>query len=159
MATRQNQQGTTAVEFAIVGVVFFTVLFALIDFSRLYFDLAALDEATRRGARVAAVCPVNDPRIAQVAIFNGADDGTESTLIPTLETQHVSIQYLDTNGDLIGNPAGIGYGLIRYVRVSIQNFQLQTFIPGFQTLLPMPEFETTIPSESLGRVGTADIAC
>jgi len=159
MTNWRNQQGTTAVEFAIVGVVFFTVLFALIDFSRLYFDMAALDEATRRGTRVAAVCPVDDPRIAQVAIFNGPDDGSESTLIPTLGTQHISLQYLDTNGDLIGNPAGAGYGRIRYVRVSIQNFQLQTFIPGLQSLLPMPEFETTIPSESLGRVGTADIAC
>ena len=159
MATRRNQQGTTVVEFAIVGVVFFTVLFALIDLSRLYFDMAALDEATRRGARVAAVCPVNDPRIAQVAIFNGPNDGSQSALIPTLETQHVSVQYLDTNGDLIGNPAGAGYGRIRYVRTSIQNFQLQTYIPGMQTLITMPSFETTIPSESLGRIGTADVAC
>jgi len=149
--TRRNQQGTTVVEFAIVGVVFFTVLFALIDFSRLFFDLAALDESTRRGARVAAVCPINDPQIAQVALFAG--------LVPTLGTQHILVQYLDEDGVVVGAPGGIGYGTIRYVRVSIQNFQLQTFIPGLTSVLPTPSFATTIPSESLGRVGTADINC
>jgi len=159
MATKRNQQGTTVVEFAIVGVVFFTVLFALIDLSRLFFDLAVLDEATRRGARVAAVCPVNDPSIAQVAIFNGAGGGAVGPLIPTLGTQHISVQYLDADGNAVGNPTGAGYGSINYVRVSIQNFQIQLFIPGLATVLPMPAFTTTIPSESLGRVGSADVAC
>jgi hypothetical protein len=151
MISRGKQQGTTAVEFAVVGLVFFMVLFGLIDFSRIFFSLAALDESTRRGARVAAVCPVNDPAVAQVATFSG--------IIPTLGTQHISVEYLDEDGIVVGAPAGAGYGDIRYVRVRIQNFQLQTYIPGLQTVLQMPAFETTIPSESLGRVGTADIAC
>lgn len=151
MRTRRNQKGTTAVEFAIVGLVFFMVLFGLIDLSRVFFNLAALDEAARRGARVAAVCPVNDPAVTQVALFNG--------LIPTLGSQHISVQYLDEDGVVVGDPAGAGYGSIRYVRVRIQNFQLQTYIPGLATVLQMPAFETTIPSESLGRVGTADVAC
>ena len=151
MKTHRNQQGTTAVEFAVVGVVLFTVLFGLIDFSRLYFDMAALDESTRRGARVAAVCPINDPLIAQVASFNG--------LVPTLGTQHILVQYLDEDGSVVGAPGGAGYGSIRYVRVGIQNFQLQTFIPGLTSVLSTPAFTTTILSESLGRVGTADINC
>lgn len=151
MATRRNQQGTTAVEFAMVGLVFFTVLFGLIDLSRLFWNMAALDEATRRGARVAAVCPVNDPFVAQTALFAG--------LIPTLGPEHISVQYLDQDGGAVADPAAAGYGAIRYVRVGIQNFQLQTFIPGLTAVIPMPAFETTIPSESLGRVGTADVAC
>lgn len=152
MAMRRNQQGTTVVEFAVVGVVFFTVLFGLIDLSRLFFNMAALDESTRRGARVAAVCPIDDPQVAQVALFNG--------LVPTLGTQNISVQYLDEDGAVIGAPtSATGYGSIRFVRVRIQNFQLQTFIPGLATVLPVPAFETTIPSESLGRVGTADVAC
>jgi hypothetical protein len=151
MATRRNQQGTTTVEFAIVGLVFFTVLFGIIDLSRIFFSLAALDESTRRGARVAAVCPVDDPLVTQVALFNG--------LVPTLGPQHIAVQYLDEDGAVVGAPAGAGYGSIRFVRVRIENFQLQTVIPGLAALLTMPAFETTIPSESLGRVGTADVAC
>lgn len=151
------QSGTTVVEFAIVATVFFIVLFGLIDFSRLYFDVAALDEATRRGARLAAVCPVNDPYVAETAIFGNG--GGQSALIPGLGTQHVLVQYLDIDGVNLANPGGTDYGQIRYVRVSIQNFQLQTFIPFFSSVITLPSFETTIPSESLGRVGVADIAC
>lgn len=150
-ATKRSQQGTTAVEFAIVGVVFFTVLFGLIDLSRIFFELAALDESTRRGARVAAVCPVNDPYVAQTALFAG--------LIPNLTSGNISVQYLDANGAVVGAPAGAGYGTIRYVQVAIQNFQLQTFIPGLAAVISMPAFATTIPSESLGRVGIADVPC
>jgi len=151
MKTFRKQQGTTAVEFAFVGVVFFTVLFALIDFSRLYFNMAALDEATRRGARVAAVCPINDPKITQVALFEG--------LVPTLGAQHILVQYLDENGAVVGSPGGAGYGTITYVRVAIQDFELRSFIPGLSSVLSTPAFTTTLPSESLGRVGTADINC
>ena len=151
MAARRSQQGTTTVEFAVIGLLLFTVIFALIDLSRLFWNMAALDEATRRGARVAAVCPVNDPYVEQTALFAG--------LIPTLGTQHISLQYLDEDGVAVTDPAVADYGDIRYVRVSIQDFQLQTFIPGLQTVITMPAFETTIPRESLGRVGTGDINC
>ena len=151
MATKRSQQGTTTVEFAVVGIVFFTVLFGLIDLSRIFFELAALDESTRRGARVAAVCPVNDPYVAQTALFAG--------LVPNLTSGNISVQYLDANGAVVGAPAGAGYGAIRYVLVAIQNFQVQTFIPGLTAVIPMPAFETTILSESLGRVGIADVPC
>ena len=151
MATKRNQQGTTVVEFAIVGLVFFTVLFGVIDFSRLFWHLASLDEATRRGARVAAVCPVNDPFVEQTALFGG--------LIPGLETQHIRVEYLNIDGTEVDPTTAVGYGSIRHVRVSIENFQLQMFIPGLQKMISTPAFETTIPSESLGRVGTANVAC
>lgn len=151
MLNRHAQQGTTSVEFAIIALVFFTVMLALIDFSRLFWELAAMDESTRRGARVAAVCPVNDSYVAQVALFGG--------LISALETQHILVQYLDDASNVVVNPAGAGYGSIKYVRVSIRNFQLRTFIPGLPALITPPSFETTIPSESLGRVGTADVTC
>ena len=151
MATRRSQQGTTSVEFAVIGLVLFTVIFALIDLSRLFWNMAALDEATRRGARVAAVCPVNDLYVIQTALFEG--------LVPTLGTQHISLEYLDEDGDPVPDPAVADYGDIRYVRVSIKDFDLQTFIPGLQTVIRMPAFATTIPRESLGRVGTADVSC
>lgn len=152
MATRRIQEGTTVVEFAIVAVVFFTVLFAMIDFSRIFFSLAALDESTRRGARVAAVCPVNDPYVKQVALFNG--------LVRDLTAADISVDYLDIDGNVIGAPSvAPGYGTIRYVRVGIRNFQFQTIVPGLAGAIQMPSFETTIPSESLGRVDLVDVPC
>ena len=63
--TRMRQRGTTTVEFAIVGTVLMVVVFAVIEFGRALFVINMLTEATRRGARMAAVCPVSDPKPVQ----------------------------------------------------------------------------------------------
>lgn len=149
---RSNRQsGLATVEFAIVAGVLLTAIIAVIDVSRLYFSVASLNEATRRGARVAAVCPVGDPAIAQIAVFNTSGDAGSSPIVAGLQTQHIDVEYLDANGAPVASPAGAGFGLIRYVRVGIDGgFQLQTVIPGVSQLISVPAFEATLPRESLG---------
>ena len=146
-----RQSGLATVEFAIVAGVLLTVIIAVIDISRLYFSVAALNEATRRGARVAAVCSVGDPAIAQIAVFNASGDVGSSPIVAGLQTQHVDVEYLNANGTLVASPGGAGFENIRYVRVGINGgFQLQTFIPGFSQLIPVTSFTATLPRESLG---------
>ena len=58
---KRSMRGMTMVEFAIVAAALFMIIFASIEFGRASFTLAALNEGTRRGARLAAVCPLNDP--------------------------------------------------------------------------------------------------
>jgi Flp pilus assembly protein TadG len=146
-----RQSGLATVEFAIVAGVLLTVIIAVIDISRLYFSVASLNEATRRGARVAAVCPVGDPAIAQIAVFNVAGDAGSSPIVAGLQTQHVDIEYLNADGGPVASPAGVGFTNIRYVRVGINgSFQLQTFIPGFSQMIPVTSFTATLPRESLG---------
>ncbi|MEX2124730.1 MAG: TadE family protein [Woeseia sp.] len=146
-----SQSGLATVEFAIVAVVLMTVILAVIDVSRLYFSVASLNEATRRGARAAAVCPVNDPAIAQVAVFNASGETGPSPIVAGLQTQHIDVQYLNANGAPVVSPGGAGFENVRYVRVRINGgFQLQTFIPGLSQLVPIPAFAATLPRESLG---------
>jgi hypothetical protein len=147
-----NQSGLTTVEFAIVAAVLLTVIIAIIDISRLYFSVASLNEATRRGARVAVVCPVNDPAIAQVAVFNAPGETDPSPLVAGLEPQHFDVEYLDADGLLVENPADpLGFMKIRYVRVRLNGgFQLRTFIPGLSQVISVPDFAATLPRESLG---------
>ncbi|HXQ70460.1 MAG TPA: TadE family protein, partial [Pyrinomonadaceae bacterium] len=52
---RKNEEGRTLVEFAIVGTVFLTVMFGVIEFGRLYWTHNALRDAARRGVRYAAI--------------------------------------------------------------------------------------------------------
>jgi hypothetical protein len=147
----KSQSGLATVEFALVAGVLLTVIFAVIDISRLYFSVASLNEATRRGARVAAVCPVGDPAIAQVAVFNASGDSGSSPIVEGLQTQHIDLEYLSENGAPVASPGGAGFGDIRYVRVRINGgFQLQTIIPGFAQLISVPDFAATLPRESLG---------
>ena len=151
MKTSNSQSGVATVEFAIVAGVLLTVIIAIIDISRLYFSVASLNEATRRGARVAAVCPVGDPAIAQIAVFNVSGNAGSSPIVTGLQTQHIDVEYLDVNGAPVGSPAGAGFGFIRYVRVRINGgFQLQTVIPGVSQLITVPGFAATLPRESLG---------
>lgn len=147
-----RQSGLATVEFAIVAGLLLTVILAIIDVSRLYFSVASLNEATRRGVRVAVVCPVGDPAIAQVAVFNTSGDAGASPIVYGLQPQHIDVEYLGADGAPVVNPGTTaGFGNIRYVRVGINGaFTLQTIIPGFTRLLSVPVFAATLPRESLG---------
>ncbi|HEY5624694.1 MAG TPA: TadE family protein [Gammaproteobacteria bacterium] len=146
---RRKQSGVAIVEVAVVGLITMVALFGVIEIARVFFVINALEEATRRGARVAAVCQVNDAAIAEITIFNPSGTGGNSALLPGLTTGNVVVQYLDEGGNALGNPMG-SFGLIRFVRVSIVNFTHQLIIPLFIRTFTMPNFQTTIPAESLG---------
>jgi hypothetical protein len=152
---RKHMRGVYVVEFAVVGLLMFTLLFGVVEMGRLYFTVNALDEAVRRGTRLAAVCNISDPVVLRRAIFNAADDAGNSQLIGNLATSHLTLSYLDANGAQVANPSdtsGVnGFRAIRYVRLSLQNFVFNLFIPGFGVPITLPTFRATLPRESLGR--------
>ncbi len=137
---RTAQSGTTTVEFAIVAAVLFVVLFGIVEFGRTMFTLSVLNEGTRRGARVAAVCTLNDPKIVEETTFAN---------LPGLSAANVVVEYLDQTGTVLPNPAG-SWDLIRYVRVRIVNYSYQMWIPFLDITLNTPQFAGTLPRESLG---------
>lgn len=144
-----KQSGVALVEFAIVGAFAIMMIFAVLEIARLVFVANALTEATRRGARMAAVCPINDPAIAQVATFNAPGAGNTSSVVYQLDTTDFVLEYLDRGGAVIGDPVG-NFNLIRYIQVRVVDFQHELLIPFLQATFTMPEFTTTLPRESLG---------
>ncbi|MFH0343099.1 MAG: TadE/TadG family type IV pilus assembly protein [Chromatiales bacterium] len=153
---KNRQSGLATVEFAIIGMLFFIVLFAVIEFGRLLFTWNTLTEATRRGARVAAVCPVNHPAIARITVFNRPGGGG-SPVLPNLAPGDVAVQYLGDNGNDLGNAPS--FSNIAYVSVGISGnsdgvpgYQHQMLIPLLAMTLTSPWFQTTLPRESLGQV-------
>lgn len=149
---RNRQQGITCVEFAIVAAVLFMIMFGVIEFGRALFVANALSEGTRRGARVAAVCPVGDPRPAQVAILANAD-GT-SRIATNLTTANIAVAYLDQAGAPLANPVA-SYTQIQYVQVRVVGYTMQLLIPFVLPEFLMPAFTATLPRESLGYSPTA----
>jgi Flp pilus assembly protein TadG len=145
----KRQRGATTVEFAVVGLVLLIILFAAFEFARAFYVFNALNEATRRGARVAAVCPVNDPAIREIAIFNTPGGGATSSMIANLTTANVNLSYLDRLGNTVVDPVA-DFGDIWFVRVAIVNFTVDLRIPLLSAVLTAPEFQTTVPRESLG---------
>jgi len=140
---RCAERGTTTVEFAVVAVVLLMILFAVIEFGRALFMFAVLSEGTRRSARIATVCPVNSPAIANAAAFAS---------LPGFSTANVAVTYLNQAGAAVANPAG-NVATIRYVRVNITNYSFPLAIPFVAPTITVPAFAVTLPRESLGSNG------
>jgi Flp pilus assembly protein TadG len=145
----RKQDGIATVEFAIIGLLVMVVLFGVLETGRLLFVVNTLSEATRRGARVAAVCQVNDPGISEVTIFNASGGGATSSLLSGLTTADINVEYLNRAGGQV-NDLVADYGLIEFVRVQIQGFQHRLIIPLFAGIITLQDFSTTLPRESLG---------
>ena len=151
LANRRSESGLAMVEFAIIGAVFFVVLFAVVEFGRTLFVINTLTEVTRRGARLAAVCPVGSAGPANDAVTGSGVGG--------LSTGNLVIEYLDANGAVLANPATTDYGKIQYVRARITGFTLPLVIPFIMPTLSLTGFPAVIPRESLGVTPTATETC
>ncbi len=173
-SNKRRQSGLTLTEFAIVGAVFILMLLAIIEFGRFLMVLGSLNEATRRAARVAAVCPLFHPSIARVAVFDRPDSsGTASPIVNGLSTTDVVIEYLDKDYNVIAvsdplDPTIIGTVSRGYVRISIPNYSHRLLIPlfdfipvGFNPVINTPDYTTIVPMESVGVVpgDAANNAC
>jgi len=151
----KGMRGVYSVEFAIVGLLLFTLLFGVLEMGRLYFTVNALNETVRRGARLAAVCDISDPVILRRAIYNAANNSGASSLLANLATSNLNLIYLDQNGAVVANPNDLtsanGFLAIRYVQLQVTNFSFSLLIPGFGGAFVLPVFRSTMPRESLGR--------
>lgn len=157
----KRMRGVFVVEFAIIGLLLFVLLFGVLEMGRLYFTVNGLDEVVRRGARLAAVCDIRDPRILRRAMFNDINNSGASSLIGYLEAADLSLVYLDENGGVVASPGDLvnvgGFRAIRYVQLRVDNFPFELLIPGFGEIT-LPSFRSTIPRESLGRHAEEGVA-
>ena len=142
---RNTQRGIYAVEFAIVGSLFFLLLFAVLEIARLFFTWNVLTEVTRRSARLAVVCDLDQTNIASHTDMMNAALFNNNPLITNLTAANIQVEYLG----LTGLPATT-FSTIRYVRANIINYQHQLLLPGLSFTLSSPTFSTTLPRESLG---------
>lgn len=145
-----RQKGIYTVEFAIVGVALFMILFGVIEVARAMFAYNTMAEVTRRGARVAAVCSADDvATVKRAAVFSIAGGGGSdaSPILNGLSVSNVNVEYLGEDG-----ASGAAGGDIKYVRVSITGYQHELLIPFVGSTLPETVFKssTTLPAESLG---------
>ena len=145
----RSQSGLHTVEFALVGALFFILLFAAIEFGRLMFVWNTLDETSRRAARVAVVCPVEHSAIRRVAMFAGPTSDGNSPVLKDLNEGLISLQYLTAAGSVVPDTTA-NYLDIAFVRSEVSGFQHQLIIPFFFRQFELPPFITVLPRESLG---------
>ena len=141
-------RGYAAVEFAMVSTVFFVMLFGIFEVGRLLFFWNTLTEATRRGARMAVICPIQHEAVFRSALFK--ENNNTNSILPNMSAEDFKLEYLDQSGSVLVAPHS-NYLEIRFVRFSIApERQAQTSIPGMSQVLGLPTFATTLPVESMG---------
>jgi Flp pilus assembly protein TadG len=141
-----RQRGAAAVEFALVSLVFFTMLFGAFEMGRLMFYWNTAAEVTRLGARMAVVC---DPNTTS----RDAIRARMRQLLPLIPDADISVGY---------SPVGCTVATCQLATVSIAaTTPIQTVIPFVPLSVLMPTFTTTLSRESMQSTfgGVANPAC
>ena len=75
----RHEHGAAVVEFALIAVLLFTIIFAIIEFGILLFDKHVLTNASREGARAGVV--MRAPRVSDTEIENIVKDYAEEHMV------------------------------------------------------------------------------
>lgn len=157
----KKQRGAAVVEFALICLLFFTILFAILEFGRMMYVYNTMQEVTRRGARAAVVRWVDQTAaIKSIAFFGG-------TAIPAgaeVTAPSMTIEYLNQAGGISSpQPTSPGDNLsacgdalrtaecIYSVRVSITGVSYSPMVSLFSFLgVSLPAARVIMHAESLG---------
>ena len=149
-------------EFALISAVFFMIIFAIIEFGRLLYTHNALTDASRRGARYAALHRETAIDCVKNVVVYGESHVNPTTCVPTgpplingLTTTNVSVVYEGADDDNDPNTPATAYGSnLGTATVSINNYTFNLSIPFARRTLTMPKYVTTLTAESAGEEPT-----
>ncbi len=143
---KKCQKGAETLEFVVIFGFYMMLIMTVFEFGRVLTTYNLLTEVTRRGARMAVVCPSNDTAIIQAALFNDIQNSAnDSALLQNLDISDIGVQYFN---NVSGNP--------EFAEVSINpSFTIDYLIPFIADALGhnVPTFRTTLYMESNGALG------
>lgn len=129
---RDAQAGAAIIEFALVAMIFITLLIGTMEFGRWLFTLNAANEATRLGARLAVVCS------------KSAEDSIKlrmQSMVPGILTDYMHIDYKDADGNTCDETT------CKMVTVRLSGATFNPLIPLMGNSYPIPAFATSLPRE------------
>ena len=129
---KNKQKGAAAIEFALIAIIFFTILIGILELGRVLFYMNSAAEATRFGARIAVVCNIDAPGIKS----------NMKKRLAILTDNDIKVKYED----------GCSQATCKLITVSIIPVNLATFIPFVPdsiSSITLPSFSTTLPRESM----------
>lgn len=131
----RRQRGTVAVEIGLSALLLLMALIGAMEVGRLLWTWNAAVEATRLGARLAAVCDINDADIKTRMRERLPNDMTDANIV---------LSYV--------NPGSAGTCTSAncvFVRVELQGYSHALLVPLPAALgsIALPAFSTTLPRE------------
>ena len=149
---KTKQSGATAVEFALVLIIFLTFFLGILDFARMLWTWNAASEATRWGARISVVCDRGSASEAFVL-------SRMQVFLPQLTASNLVVEWYDAANTIstscnATNCSGVN------VRITGLNYQWISPI-GFSNhaAIPMPGFSTYLPREIMGQDVNSSAVC
>jgi hypothetical protein len=145
---KKFQKGATAVEFALVSIIFLSMLLAIMDFGRVLYTWNAAAEATRLGARISVVCDRGATKVLSAM----------EQFVP-MTSSNLHIDWYDATGNIStscdsSSCAGVAVGL---TGLTVQTVSPLAWI-GFSSL-PVPDFQTYLPREVMGQDPDSNTVC
>lgn len=140
---KQEEKGSTLVEYAIGASVFLMAVFAVLEFGRALWAHNALTDAARQGARYAVLhtsAGAEDTNIKNLVVYGKTTGGTKP-IVPGLSTANVQIT---RSADFSVNSGT--------ATVKITNYNFQFVLPFLPNSIKMPEYSTTLTGESAGLI-------
>jgi hypothetical protein len=127
--------GAAIVEFALIAMIFFTLLIGIMEFGRWLFTLNAANEATRLGARLAVVCSISDAPDIKARMHQIAGG---------IPVGNMVIDYL---------PSPCNESSCKTVTVRLSDATFSPLIPLMGGNYPIPAFTTSLPRELMNSTG------
>src|ERR1051326_6105098 len=140
---KQDEKGSTLVEYAIGASVLVVAMFAGLELTRELWAHKSLTEAARQGARYAVMHTpgaAEDTNIKNLVVYGSTAGGT-NPIVPGLSTTNVQIS---RTGDFSVNSGS--------ATVKITNYNFQFVLPFMPGSIKMPEYSTTLTGESAGLI-------
>ena len=141
---RKGERGATLLEFTYTAAIYLMMIVGIVALSHLYFTHNALVEATRRGARYAALVSnstASDADIKEMVVYGTATPAVGAQpLVSNLQTSNVVVERLNF---------GLGQGT---VTVRIQTYNYNFIIPGISRVIR----DAGVSDDAHGRVRGLD---
>jgi len=148
MTLKNRENGQALLEFAMVTLLFFVLVFGIIEFGRALWTWNTIVQATRAGARYAAVAipSSDDAEIMKVVAYNDPNaDASSKPVVPGLTEANVRVRYLKSDGTIAANK-----NVADLIEISVINYQFTFLVSFFGPRISLPPFTTSLPLEGLG---------
>jgi len=141
---RHRQGGAAIVEFALVAIIFLTLLIGVMEFGRWLFTLNAAGEATRLGARLAVVCSNSSADVTKIK-------DRMRFILGGVTNDQISIDYKPSNGCTTDWSAETNR--CESVTVQLTGATFTPLIPFMGVAVAVPPFATTLQREYMNSAG------
>ena len=156
---KSSEKGQSLVEMALVVLLFFFILFGILEFSRALWTYNTIIHSTRAAARWAVVNakvtaynsgtgiytvdPTDLDSVKNVAVYGYPTVSSGTPVAPGLVTSMVTVTIKALEQDALGN------ALNKQVTVDVSGYQFRFIVP-LAPNITIPAYQTTLYTESLG---------